>query len=104
MDISEATHEGWITLQVRQWFDQQRPDFIPATIEFIRQQNAEAGNEPGFTGEDTEYLADEMLNYAVRELAPYLRTDIVSELVRDALSEAEWLELAGELLKNASQS
>jgi len=98
-------HVEWVTLQVRRWFETEEPEFVPAVIAYIRRQNKEAGNEPPADGEpfdeDVEYLADEAEAFATRRLIPRCGSALARDLVRDALSEADWLELAGQWLEGS---
>jgi hypothetical protein len=101
--VTMDQHVEWVTLQVRRWFETEEPEFAPALIAYIRRSNKEDGNEPppegGEWDEDVEYLAEQAQEFATTRLIHGCGTALARELVRDALSEADWLELAGQWLE-----
>lgn len=96
------SHVSYVTREVHNWLDNEHRTFVDEKLRYIREQNAEAlrdyPDSMADHDEDIEYLAGELEAFAVSELvSPYSGT-ITAHLMSDALSEADWADIALEYL------
>lgn len=105
-----SAHEDWVTSRVKSWLDATRTAAIAGVVAYIKSENASARadgfDNPDFSDEDVEYLADQLEEIAKRALGvadamtaaetpdDYIRRDFIY----DCLSEADWTDLAQDYL------
>lgn len=93
--MTDDAHIEYVTGQVRDWFEQHHKAKITEWLDEVARMNQDAGNID-CEDEDLEWLSGQMEDFTARQLIAPLESGIVKWLLSDALSEAEWLDLAAE--------
>lgn len=103
-----SANEQWVTEHFSQWLTDNHKSVVDEKVAHAAEQNAKAlasGSDPEG---DTEYVADELQEFAEKtlHLPEWLEVNdasMINDLIDHAIAEADWYEIAEEFLSQQEE-